>query len=57
MISRDFNTFFNASSEVTGGNANLKTLTAGKFFELKDKFHLRDIWRIKQPITKTFAFR
>ena len=29
----------------------------GKFLELKDKFDLCDIWRIKHPKTKTFTFR
>ena len=36
---------------------NLKTPTVGKFYELKDKFNLCDIWRIKHPKTKTFTFR
>ena len=43
--------------EATGGNAKLKTRTVGKFLELKDKFDLCDIWRIKHPKTKTFTFR
>ena len=43
--------------KTTGGNAELKTRTVGKFLELKDKFDLCDIWRIKHPKTKTFTFR
>ena len=43
--------------EATGRNAKLKTRTVGKFLELKDKFDLCDIWRIKHPKTKTFTFR
>ena len=31
IFSGDFNTFFNASLEATGGNAKLKTRTVGKF--------------------------
>ena len=57
IFSGNFNIFFNVSLEATGGNAKLKTLTVGNFLELKDKFDLCDIWRIKHPKTKTFTFR
>ena len=57
IFSSDLNTFFNTSSEAVGGNAKLKTCTVGKFLELKDKFDLCDIWRIKHPKTKTYTFR
>ena len=57
IFSGDFNIFFNASLKTTGGNAKLKTGTVGKFLELKDKFDLCDIWRVKHPKTKTFTFR
>ena len=53
----DFNIFLNASFEATGGNVGLKTGTVGKFLELKNKFDLCDIWRIKHPKTETFTFR
>ena len=49
-------TFFKASLETTGENAKLKTRTVGKSLELKDKFDLCDIWKIKHPKTKTFTF-
>ena len=57
IFSGDFNIFFNASLKAKSGNAKLKTHTVGKFLELKDKFDLCDIWRIKHPKTKTFTFR
>ena len=57
VFSDDFNIVFNASLETTGGDAKLKTRTVGKFLELKDKFDLCDIWRIKHPKTKIFTFR
>ena len=57
IFSGDFNVFFNASLEATSGNAKLKTCTVCKTLELKDKFYLCDIWRIKNPKTKTFTFR
>ena len=43
--------------EITGMNVKLKTRTVGKFLELKDKFYLCGIWRIKHPKTKTFNKR
>ena len=43
--------------QATGGNAKLKTCTFGKFLELKGKFDLCDIWRIRHSKTKTFIFR
>ena len=57
IFSGDFNIFFNASFEATDENAKLKTSTVAKFLELKDKFDLCDIWRIKHPKTKNFTFR
>ena len=36
LFSGDFNTFYDASLEVKGGNAKLKTPTVSKFFELKE---------------------
>ena len=49
--------FFKASLEATGGNAKLKTRTVRNFLELKDKFDLCDIWRIKHSKTKTITLR
>ena len=57
IFSGDFKFFFNASLEATRGNAKLKTHTSGRFLELKDKFDLCDIWRIKHSKTKNFTFR
>ena len=57
IFSGDFNMFFSASLEETSGNAKLKTRMVGKFLEIKDKFDLCDIWRIKHPKTKTLTFR
>ena len=51
------NIFFNTSLRATGGCAKVKTRKLGKFLELKDKFDLFDIWRIKHPKTKTFTVR
>ena len=46
-------TFFsNAFFEVTGGSAKLKTRTVGNFLDLKNKFDLGEIWRIKDPKTR-----
>ena len=53
IFSGDFNIFLNASLEAT----TFLTRTVGKFLELKDKFDLCDISRIKHPKTKNFTFR
>ena len=53
IFSGDFNIFLNASLEAT----TFLTRTVGKFLELKDKFDLCDISRIKHPKTKNFTFK
>ena len=53
ISSGDFNIFFNVSLEATGENAKLKRRTVGKYLELKDKFDLSDIWRIKHSKLKS----
>ena len=57
IFSGDSKVFFNSPLETTGGNVKLKTRTVGKFLELKEKFDLSDISRLKHPKTKTFPFR
>ena len=57
IFSGGFNILFNTYFEATGGNAKLKTCTVDKFLELKDKFDLCGIYRMKHPKTKTFIFR
>ena len=57
LLKFDANEYNHVIFSTTSGNAKLKTCTVCKFLELKDKFYLCDIWRIKNPKTKTFTFR
>ena len=53
----DFNLFFEAKLEAQGGNLVLKKITLVKLIQIKEKFDLCDIWRIKNPNTKRYTFR
>ena len=53
----DFNFFFNTSLDSYGGKPTLKNKFMAKFIELKEKFDLCDIWRIRNPKTKRYTFR
>ena len=53
----DFNSFFDTSLESYGGKPTLKKKSIAKFFELKEKFDLWDVWRIRNPKTKRYTFR
>ena len=57
VLAGDFNIFFNTSLESYGGKPTLKKKSIEKFIELKEKFDLCDIWRIRNPKTKRFTFR
>ena len=53
----NFNFFFNTSLDSYGGKPSLKKKTIVKFIELKEKFDLCDIWRIRNTKTKSCTFR
>ena len=52
-----FNFFFDASLDLYGGKPTLEKKSIAKFIELKEKFDLSDIWRIRNPKTKRYTFR
>ena len=52
----DFNFFFDTSLDSYGGKPTLKKSIA-KSIELKEKFDLCDIWRVRNPKTKRCTFR
>ena len=56
VLAGDFNFFFDTSLESYGGKPTLKKKSIAKFIELKEKFDLCDIWRIRNPKTKRFTF-
>ena len=57
VLAGDFNFFFDTSLDLYGGKPTLKKKSIAKFIELKEKFDLCDIWRIRNPKTKIFTFR
>ena len=57
VLAGDFNFFFDTSLDSYRGKPTLKNKSIAKFIELKEKFDLCDIWRIRNPKTKIFTFR
>ena len=57
ILGGDFNFIFSSNLEADGGNPKLKKKTLAKFIEIKNKFDLCDIWRIRNPKSKRFTFR
>ena len=56
-LASDFNFFFDTSLDSHGGKPVLKKKSIAEFIELKEKFDLCDIWRIRNPKTKRYTFR
>ena len=56
VLAGDFNFFFDTSLDSYRGKPTLKKKSVAKFIELKEKFDLYDIWRIRNPKTKRFTF-
>ena len=57
VLGGDFNVMFNISLESLGGNPCLKKKSIAKLIQIKEKFDLCDIWRIRNPKIKRFTFR
>ena len=57
VLAGDFNFFFDIFLDLYGGKPTLKKKSIAKFIELKEKFDLCDIWRIRNPKTKRYTFR
>ena len=43
--------------ESSGGNPSSKNKSISKVLQICEKFHLSDIWRIRNPLCKRFTFR
>ena len=56
-LAGDFNFFFDTSLDSYGGKPTLNKKSKVKFIELKEKFDFCDIWGIRNPKTKRYAFR
>ena len=57
IFAGDFNLFLDRSLEVKGGNHCLKKQSLSKLLHIKEKLDLWDIWRIRNPKAKRYAFR
>ena len=53
----DFNIIFDSFYDAQGGSPILKKHTLAKTVQIKEKLNLVDIWRIRNPRTKSFTFR
>ena len=52
----DLNLFFEAKLKVQEGNLVLKKESLANLIQIKEKFYLCDIWRIRNPNTKHYTF-
>ena len=57
VFAGDFNLFFNADLEASGGNPILKKKSISKLLQLIEKNNLVDIWRVRNPKLKRYTFR
>ena len=57
VLGGDFNVIFDISFESLGGNPCLKKKSIAKLIQIKEKFDLCDIWRIRNSKIKRFTFR
>ena len=57
VLAGDFNLFFDSNLEAKGGKPILKEKSVARMVELKEEFDLCDIWRIRNPLEKSFTFR
>ena len=57
VLAGDFNFFLDTSLDSYGGKPSLKKKSKAKFIELKEKFDLCDIWRIRNSKTKIYTFQ
>ena len=56
VLAGNFNFFFDTSLDSNGGQTALEKKSIAKYIELKEKFDLSDIWRIRNPKTKKGYF-
>ena len=56
ILGGDFNLFFDTLLETQGGNPIFKKKSLAKLIETKENMDLCDIWRVRNPKSKRFAF-
>ena len=57
VLAGDFNLFFDSNLEAKRGKPILKEKPVARMIELKEEYDLCDIWRIRNPLEKSFTFR
>ena len=57
ILGDDFTLFLDSVLETEGGNQVLKKSSVSKFIEIKEKYHLFNIWRTRNREKKCFTFR
>ena len=57
ILGGDFNLFLDSVLEAEGGSPVFKKSSVSKLIEIKEKYNLCDIWRIRNTKEKRFTFR
>ena len=57
ILGEDFNVVFNVTCEARGGNPKMKNKSVAKFIRMKESLGFCDIWRVRNPNKKRYAFR
>ena len=57
VLAGDLNVFFDDKLETKRGKPSLKQKSVAKRLELREEYHLCDIWRIRNPTKKSYTFR
>ena len=57
VLAGDFNLLFDSNLEAKGGKPILKEKSVARMIELKKEYDLCEIWRIRNPLEKSFTFR
>ena len=57
VLASDFSLFFDSNLEAVGGKPILKEKSDVIMVELKEEYDLCNIWRIRNPLEKSFTFQ
>ena len=57
ILGGDFNLYLDSALEAEGGSPVLKRSAVSKLIEIKEKYNLCEIWRIRNTKEKRFVFR
>ena len=57
VLAGDLNLFFDSNLEARGDKPILKEKSVARMVELNENYDLCDIWRIRNPLEKSFTFQ